>query len=235
MPSRGGGAEVLEVRRSGTRARIVADLPAGECVLDARARMPEGDASHGFRLTVKEPGAAAGGSPAFATVRFEPALPADRVRRMAEEHGVEGGMIEGQYRVGGEVHSWIWTGRLGADFEKERPASFGDITSGEGQMSPGGESPTPETSAMRRAVEEKEAGPTEVPSIEFYGPESVLEELVCEEDAPISQASVTTGAEVRGTLGNLPKGCCKRDGRGAPADARASRRPPSAPPAPPRC
>ena len=49
---------------------IVADLPAGEYVLDARARMPGGDASYGFRLTVKEPDAAAGDSPAFATVRF---------------------------------------------------------------------------------------------------------------------------------------------------------------------
>ena len=208
MPSRGVGAEDLEVRHSGNRARIVADLPAGEYVLDARARMPEGDASYGFRLTVKEPDAAAGDSPAFATVRFEPALPVDEVRRMAGKHGVEGGMIEGQYRVGGEVHTWMSTGGLGADFEKERLASFADLTSGAGQRSPGGESPTPETSAIRRAVEEGEAGPIEISSIEFYGPESVLEELVREEDAPISQASVTTDAEMRETLRNLPKGCC---------------------------
>jgi len=53
MPSKGGGAKDLRVRRSGTRARIAADLPAGEYVLDARARMPEGDASYGFRLILK--------------------------------------------------------------------------------------------------------------------------------------------------------------------------------------
>ena len=106
-------AEHLPVRRSGTRASIVADLPAGEYVLDAFARMPEGDASYGFRLTVKEPGTVAGDSPAFAAVRFEPALPVNEVRRMAEEHGVEGGMIEGQYRVGGEVHGWMSTGGSG--------------------------------------------------------------------------------------------------------------------------
>ncbi len=208
MPSKGGGAEELRVRRSGTTARIVADLPAGEYVLNAFARMPEGDASYGFRLAVKEPDAAAGGSPAFATVRFEPALPVDEARRVAEEHGVEGGMIEGQYRVGGEVHTWMWTGGLGADFERERLASFADITSGAGQVAPGGESPTPETSAMRRAVEEGEAGPIEISSIEFYGPEPVLEELIRSEDALVPQASVTTHAEMRKRLRNLPKGCC---------------------------
>ena len=207
-PARGGGTKDLPVRRSGTRARVVADLPAGEYVLDAFATMPEGDASYGFRLTVKEPGTAAGDPPAFATVRFEPALPVEEVRRMAEEHGVEGGMIEGQYRVGGEVYGWMSTGGLGADFEKERLASFADLTSDADQTTPGGESPTPETSAMRRAVEEKEAGPIEISGIEFYGPESVLEELVREEEARISRASVTTDAEMRETLRNVPKGCC---------------------------
>ncbi len=34
------GAEDLRVRRSGARARIVADLPPGEYVLDVFARMP---------------------------------------------------------------------------------------------------------------------------------------------------------------------------------------------------
>lgn len=47
-PSKGGGAKDLRVRRSGTRARIFADLPAGEYVLDVFARMPQGDASYGF-------------------------------------------------------------------------------------------------------------------------------------------------------------------------------------------
>ena len=202
-PTRDDAAKHLPVRRCGTRARIVADLPAGEYVFDVFARMPEGDAFYGFRLTLEKPGTAAGDPSAFATVRFEPALPVDEVRRMAAEHGVEGGMIEGHYRVGGEVHTWMWTGGLGADFEKERLASFADITSGTGENNV-----SPETSAMRRAVEEKEAGPIEISSIEFYGPESVLEELVREEEAPISQASVTTGAEMRETLRNLPKGCC---------------------------
>ena len=45
--------EDLRVRRSGTRARIVADLPPGEYVLDVFARMPEGDASYGFRLILE--------------------------------------------------------------------------------------------------------------------------------------------------------------------------------------
>ena len=52
-PYRGGGARDLRVRRSGTRARIAADLSAGEYVLDAFARMPQGDASYGFRLILK--------------------------------------------------------------------------------------------------------------------------------------------------------------------------------------
>ncbi|HEV2745391.1 MAG TPA: hypothetical protein VGV91_19710 [Rubrobacter sp.] len=45
--------EDLRVRRSGTRARIVADLPPGEYVLDVFARMPQGDASYGFRLILE--------------------------------------------------------------------------------------------------------------------------------------------------------------------------------------
>ena len=57
-PYRSGGAKDLPVRRSGTRARIVADLPAGQYVLDAFARMPRGDASYGFRLILepRDPG-----------------------------------------------------------------------------------------------------------------------------------------------------------------------------------
>jgi len=50
-PSKGGGARDPKVRRSGTRARTVADLPPGEYVLDIFARMPQGDASYGFRLS----------------------------------------------------------------------------------------------------------------------------------------------------------------------------------------
>ena len=57
-PSKGGGAKDPKVRRSGTRARIVADLPPGEYVLDVFARMPQGDASYGFRLILelRDPG-----------------------------------------------------------------------------------------------------------------------------------------------------------------------------------
>ena len=56
--SKGGGAKDPKVRRSGTRARIVADLPPGEYVLDVFARMPQGDASYGFRLILelRDPG-----------------------------------------------------------------------------------------------------------------------------------------------------------------------------------
>ena len=57
-PSRGGGARDLPVPRSGPRARIAADLPPGEYVLDFFARMPQGDASYGFRLILepRDPG-----------------------------------------------------------------------------------------------------------------------------------------------------------------------------------
>lgn len=57
-PYKGGGVKDLRVRRSGTRARIVADLPPGEYVLDVFARMPQGDASYGFRLILepRDPG-----------------------------------------------------------------------------------------------------------------------------------------------------------------------------------
>jgi hypothetical protein len=61
---------------------------------------------------------------------------------------------------------------------------------------------------MREAVKEKEAGPVTISGIEFYGPESVLEELVRAEDALISQANATTDAGMREMLKNLPKGCC---------------------------
>lgn len=50
------GEEQPRARRSGNRARIVARLPPGEYVLDVRARMPEGDASYGFRLVVENRG-----------------------------------------------------------------------------------------------------------------------------------------------------------------------------------
>lgn len=43
----------LRTRPSGTRARIVADLPAGEYVVEAFATMPEGDAVYGFGLVVE--------------------------------------------------------------------------------------------------------------------------------------------------------------------------------------
>ena len=58
-PYRGdGGAKDLRVHRSGTKARIFADLPAGEYVLDVFARMPQGDAFYGFRLILepRDPG-----------------------------------------------------------------------------------------------------------------------------------------------------------------------------------
>jgi len=125
VPNYGRG-EKLGVERTGTRARIVADLPTGEYVLDAFARMPEGDASYGFRLVVERGDAAAGKGPATATVEFEPALLVDEVRRIAAEHDVEAGMIEGHYRVGGEVHAWGWTGGLGTNFDKQRNATFAD-------------------------------------------------------------------------------------------------------------
>ncbi len=47
------GEKDLKARRSETRARIAADLPDGEYVLDVFATMPEGDVSYGFGLTVK--------------------------------------------------------------------------------------------------------------------------------------------------------------------------------------
>ena len=97
---------------------------------------------------------------------------------------------------------------LGTDFEKERLASFADITGGVAQAAPDNRDAARETSAMREAVEEKEAGPVTISGIEFRGPESVLEKLVRAEGALISQADVTTDAEMREMLRNLPKGCC---------------------------
>ena len=44
-PFRGGGGKDLPVRRSGIRARIVADLPPGGYVLDVFAGRPRGEAS----------------------------------------------------------------------------------------------------------------------------------------------------------------------------------------------
>ncbi len=136
---------------------------------------------------------------------------------MAAERGVEVGTIEGRYRVGGGVHTWGWTGGLGADFEKERLASFADIASDAEQMTPGEKKDTaPETSAMKEAVKEKETGPVEISSIEFRGSKSVLEELIREENARISQASVTTDAEMREMLRNRPKGCMQLKQLAAP-------------------
>lgn len=49
----GGEAIRLTTRRSGNRARITAELPAGEYVLDAFVTAPQGDASYGFRVVVE--------------------------------------------------------------------------------------------------------------------------------------------------------------------------------------
>jgi hypothetical protein len=43
----------LPTRRSGTRARVAAKLPAGEYAVEALARFPEGDALYGFRVVVE--------------------------------------------------------------------------------------------------------------------------------------------------------------------------------------
>ena len=48
-----GRAHDLRTRLSGTRARIVADLPAGGYVVEALATMPEGDATYAFGLLVE--------------------------------------------------------------------------------------------------------------------------------------------------------------------------------------
>ena len=56
MPGEGGkGYERIRLptRRSGTRARITAELPAGEYAVEAFARFPEGDALYGFRVVVE--------------------------------------------------------------------------------------------------------------------------------------------------------------------------------------
>jgi hypothetical protein len=63
-------------------------------------------------------------------------------------------------------------------------------------------------SAMRGAAQEEEAGPIEISGIEFYGPASVLETLVREEEARFSQSNVTTEAALREMLRNTPEGCC---------------------------
>lgn len=46
----------LRTSRSGNRARIVADLPAGDYAVVALAKMPQGDAYYGFRVVVEGPG-----------------------------------------------------------------------------------------------------------------------------------------------------------------------------------
>ncbi len=43
----------LQTRRSENRARINADLPAGEYAVEAFPRFPEGDAFYGFRVVVE--------------------------------------------------------------------------------------------------------------------------------------------------------------------------------------
>ena len=61
---------------------------------------------------------------------------------------------------------------------------------------------------MKRAVEREVAGPIEISGIAFYGPASVLETLVREEEARISRASFTAEAAFCGMLSNGPEGCC---------------------------
>jgi hypothetical protein len=48
----GKGTE-LPARRSGNRAQVTAELPAGRYVVDVFATMPEGDASYGFLIAVE--------------------------------------------------------------------------------------------------------------------------------------------------------------------------------------
>ncbi len=43
----------LQTRRSGTRARIAPELPAGVYAVAVFARFPEGDANYGFRVVVE--------------------------------------------------------------------------------------------------------------------------------------------------------------------------------------
>ena len=52
------------------------------------------------------------------------------------------------------------------------------------------------------------AGLIEISGIAFYGPASVLETLVREEEARISRASFTAEAAFCGMLSNGPEGCC---------------------------
>jgi hypothetical protein len=49
----GRGMIQLPTRRSGNRARVTAELPAGEYVLDAFVTVPQGDVSYGFRVEVE--------------------------------------------------------------------------------------------------------------------------------------------------------------------------------------
>jgi hypothetical protein len=209
-PYKGVGKEDRpKVSRSGNRARILATLPAGEYVLDVRAGMPEGDASYGFRLVVEDRKAHTGEGRAIATLSFDPPVPVQEVRRMATEHGVESGRIEGRYRVGGEVHTWGSTQGLGTDFEKQQLGAFADMVDGAEQMSPEDQKElAPETPAMKKVLESGDARPVEISGIEFYGTEPVLEALIQKEDASISKATVTTEPEMREILRNLPEGCC---------------------------
>jgi hypothetical protein len=55
LDSRGSGRGMIQLTtsRSGNGARITAELPAGEYVLDAFVTVPQGDASYGFRVSVE--------------------------------------------------------------------------------------------------------------------------------------------------------------------------------------
>lgn len=56
MPEEGSDARKtvrLEARRSGSRARIAAKMPAGEYALTVFVRLPEGDATYGFHVIVE--------------------------------------------------------------------------------------------------------------------------------------------------------------------------------------
>lgn len=43
----------LQIHRAGNRAHVAAELPAGDYVVDAFVRVPEGDATYGFHVVVK--------------------------------------------------------------------------------------------------------------------------------------------------------------------------------------
>ena len=55
VPDEGSKGQTIQLRssRSGNRARIVADLPAGEYAVAVFVRVPQGDALYGFRVVVE--------------------------------------------------------------------------------------------------------------------------------------------------------------------------------------